>query len=126
MERYYWFRSVNGPKEQNGLALKVTQDSLVDLTNMLNFERKGTKTYIADTNVNMWGEPCGEQDPIKFYVEENSRLRIRQQSLNQVYLTEISYSEAERIRERIAATRSQQTQGVRSLTPNSPDAQYYL
>lgn len=102
MERYYLYKSSEGPEEQIGICLKVnSNNNLSDFTEILSFNERANNSYCANHNVNIWGIPRGEKDLVCLRVLKDSQIEIITHPTNPIYLKEISKEEALQIKKTI-------------------------
>ena len=127
MERYFSLKSEEGPKDQVGIVLKATsQGGLEDLAGFLTFTR-GKGQYLANTNVDLYGTSKRKKEIIGLKVLSDARVKISRQSPYSMFLEEISKEAAMEVVRKIDLIRVDRTSPpVKTLTPTSPDLNYYL
>ena len=127
MERYFSLKSKEGPKDQVGIVLKATsQGKLEDLAGFLTFTKEKGQ-YLANTNVDLYGTSKKKEEIISLKVLSDARVKISRQSPYSMFLEEISKEAAMEAVRRIGLIRADRTMSpVKTLTPTSPDLNYYL
>lgn len=127
IERYYSLKSVQGPENQIGVAVRATsQLTLEDMTRLFNFDKKGKskeyQDYESNTNVDIYGQDNkGERDIISLRVFEDARVEIYKQADYPMKIAEINKELAEEAATRMAMTRQQDREPrVIAVSPGNP------
>ncbi|MDP2925777.1 MAG: hypothetical protein Q8N99_05385 [Nanoarchaeota archaeon] len=127
IERYYSLKSVQGPENQIGVAIRASsQLTLEDMTRLFSFvkkdKNKGYQDYEANTNVDIYGQDNkDERDIIGLRVFADSRVEICKQADYPMKIAEIDKELAEEAARRMAITRQQDREPrVISVSPGNP------
>ncbi len=127
IERYYSLKSIKGPENQIGVAVRVSsQLTLEDMTRLFSFvekgRNKGHQDYEANTNVNIYGQDNkGERDIIGLRVFDDASVEICKQADYPMKIAEIDKELAEEAARRMAMARQQDRElRVISVSPGNP------